>query len=674
MAGLDSIRHFQAGGSTNAETDADTTAEKDTSGGALPGGGSLKVGNQTIKTSGPIASAELLKAMQEEYDRRSPDSGLGRFNTFLEGMKDAVAITSRDPGSAMAARDAEKRAQQESLFNMRAGIASLRGQQQQNELLGRSLDTQIGGAGTGTGGFGGAGGAGGSGQMPDFLMKQAAAKRVLGDNAGAQAIIDNWTKEVGKNEAQSQFRAESLTQKEYELPDGTYQKMDANQWSEFKRTGNLPNGKKVSQDVVQETKPVTAAPTAQVSGTKNNNPGNIRFGDFARSQGATGSVDGTPNGIAVFPNLENGSKAQHELLNGSLYGNKPLKDVPSTWAPKGDGANDPAAYTKGLQSITGFDDATMSKSYRQLTPEQQKTFRDAQTRMEHGAGSTSVQPSATTNTVPAFVPPKRVQGESDETYKSRMAQAEKLYESQIRLSEAGPKTASEEQAKLAEKRRTDFEAITEPYTVDQQRSNAASIAKKVSENPKIAGVFSDPGFVNAAGALLKNGVELGRFGTLSINLEDAYLQAFDRKYGKADTVTRAEVKQMFANIELAKSTILKGQGPVSDNERAILQRAAGSISDPAEVVVKTAKAIALASEFRQKSRDMYDANRDSYKDFSKFEGSKEYKKLVNEYGEKADQLHNEKISLGKSAPKSSGYEDAEKEKRYQDYLKNRKAK
>jgi hypothetical protein len=567
-------------------------------------------------------------------------------------MKDAVAVTSRDPGSAMASRDAEKRAQQESLFSMRANIAQLQGQQKQNELLGKSLDAQLGGIGAGTAGTGAPStGAGtGPGQIPDFIIKQAAAKKAIGDYEGAKAIIDNWNKEVAKNVAQSETRAESLKQNEYELPDGSFVKLDANQWANYKRTGQLPNGQKVSTEVVQNTKPVETAAKPEVAAVKNNNPGNIRFGEFAKSQGATGSSDGTPNGIAVFPNMEQGQKAQHSLLSGSTYGNKPIKDVPATWAPKGDGANDPAAYTKGLQSITGFDEATMNKPYTQLTTEQQQKFRDAQTRMEHGAGTTSTQPTAAPSGVPAFVPPKRVQGESDETYKSRLGQAEELYKSQIKQSVAGPEEASKQQAIQSEKRRTDFETVTEPYTVDQQRSIARSVEKKVTENPKIAGVFADPGFVNAAGALLKNGVELGRFGTLSINLEDAFLQAFDKKYGKADAVTRAEVKQMFSNLELTKSSIMKGQGPVSDNERALLQRAAGSISDPAEVVIKTAKALGLASEFRQKSRELYDANKDSYKDFSKFEGSKEYKNLVAEYGKKADDLHDEKIQVGKTKP------------------------
>jgi len=99
--------------------------------GGLQGTSTINVGGQKISTKGALQGQALLDAMQEEYSRRVPDSNLGRFNTFLEGMKDAVAITSRDPGSAMAARDQEKRLRDESLFQMRANMATLRGQMAQ---------------------------------------------------------------------------------------------------------------------------------------------------------------------------------------------------------------------------------------------------------------------------------------------------------------------------------------------------------------------------------------------------------------------------------------------------------------------------------------------------------------------------------------------------------------
>ena len=123
MAGLDYT-------SSDANQSDSPTSETPTT---VPGTSTINVGGQKVNVKGPVQGSELLKAMQEEYARRVPDNFLGRFNSVVEGLKDAVAATSRDPGSAMAARDQEKRAQQESLFQMRASMASLRGQMMQQE-------------------------------------------------------------------------------------------------------------------------------------------------------------------------------------------------------------------------------------------------------------------------------------------------------------------------------------------------------------------------------------------------------------------------------------------------------------------------------------------------------------------------------------------------------------
>lgn len=107
--------------------------------GALAGASTINVGNQKITTKGGLQGGALLKAMQDEYQSRMADSPMNRLGGFLESMKDAVAITSRDPGSAMAARDQEKRLKEESLFQMRAQMAALKGQMDQNAVIQNQL-------------------------------------------------------------------------------------------------------------------------------------------------------------------------------------------------------------------------------------------------------------------------------------------------------------------------------------------------------------------------------------------------------------------------------------------------------------------------------------------------------------------------------------------------------
>jgi hypothetical protein len=111
------------------------TPEDETPQGALSGATTINVGGQKISSKGALQGAALLKAMQDEYEQRMADTPINRLGNFLESMKDAVAITSRDPGTAMAARDQEKRAREESLFQMRAQMAALRGQMDQQKQM-----------------------------------------------------------------------------------------------------------------------------------------------------------------------------------------------------------------------------------------------------------------------------------------------------------------------------------------------------------------------------------------------------------------------------------------------------------------------------------------------------------------------------------------------------------
>jgi hypothetical protein len=89
----------------------------------------------------------------------------------------------------------------------------------------------------------------------------------------------------------------------------------------------------------------------------NNNPGNIRYGEFARSHGATGEA----GGFAVFPNEAAGTAAQRALWGTSGYSNLPLSQALSRWGTGalpgfGGGASGVAggaSHIGGLLSLAG---------------------------------------------------------------------------------------------------------------------------------------------------------------------------------------------------------------------------------------------------------------------------------------------------------------------------------
>lgn len=97
-------------------------------------------------------------------------------------------------------------------------------------------------------------------------------------------------------------------------------------------------------------------PAATIPGDKrlprnqrNNNPGNIEYGQFAIAQGATGS-DGR---FAIFPTLEAGYAAQQKLLAG--YGKKGINTIAGVvnrWAPSHE--NDSGAYAAYVAKQMGI--------------------------------------------------------------------------------------------------------------------------------------------------------------------------------------------------------------------------------------------------------------------------------------------------------------------------------
>jgi hypothetical protein len=91
---------------------------------------------------------------------------------------------------------------------------------------------------------------------------------------------------------------------------------------------------------------------------RNNNPGNIKYGSFAESCGATGKDD---NGFAKFDSYLDGFNALKALINNAATGKssiyKPtmtLDQFFSKYAPSSDG-NDPSAYARTVARKLGVD-------------------------------------------------------------------------------------------------------------------------------------------------------------------------------------------------------------------------------------------------------------------------------------------------------------------------------
>ncbi|WP_261525990.1 hypothetical protein [Burkholderia multivorans] len=93
-----------------------------------------------------------------------------------------------------------------------------------------------------------------------------------------------------------------------------------------------------------------ANPGAASRGLRNNYPGNIEYGSFAKSQGAIGS-DGR---FAIFPSMEQGAAAQKALLDKNYFakGLDTPRKIINKYAPGNE--NDVPKYLAYLKS-KGFD-------------------------------------------------------------------------------------------------------------------------------------------------------------------------------------------------------------------------------------------------------------------------------------------------------------------------------
>lgn len=116
---------------------------------------------------------------------------------------------------------------------------------------------------------------------------------------------------------------------------------------------------------------------------RNNNPGNIEYGPFARSMGAIG----TDGRFAVFPSYEAGRKAKEKLLfEGKGYRGKTLAQAISRYAPPSE--NNTSSYIAQVAKAAGVNPNT---PLSQLTPVQRKAMLDAMERVEgFRAGKTAV--------------------------------------------------------------------------------------------------------------------------------------------------------------------------------------------------------------------------------------------------------------------------------------------
>lgn len=120
---------------------------------------------------------------------------------------------------------------------------------------------------------------------------------------------------------------------------------------------------------------------------RNNNPGNIEYGSFARSYGAIG----TDGRFAVFPSYQAGRAAKEALLfNSNGYSGMTISQAINRYAPPSE--NNTSAYINSVSSAVGVSADTLMST---LNAQQRTAMLDAMQRVEGFAvgTTTSVDPN-----------------------------------------------------------------------------------------------------------------------------------------------------------------------------------------------------------------------------------------------------------------------------------------
>lgn len=86
---------------------------------------------------------------------------------------------------------------------------------------------------------------------------------------------------------------------------------------------------------------------------RNNNPGNLEYGKFARNNGAIG----TDGRFAIFPDVTTGFNAMANLLSTNAYQNLTIQEAINRYAPSSE--NNVENYLKSLENQTGFSRSTL---------------------------------------------------------------------------------------------------------------------------------------------------------------------------------------------------------------------------------------------------------------------------------------------------------------------------
>lgn len=604
------------------------------------------VGNLAVS---PTQTAELLANMQQMINQRSgvnPDelvfSGGPKYNTIMGSLKDMAAWASggvKGPTEGLALRDAEKAKEAKDLFEMRTQMASYKAAQEQAAQAAKRYEANIGGVP----GVPGAPGAPSTGMtyagipVPDYVQAQL---RGVDTVAQKDAIIQDWLK-TSRNEAIKKENAPGMADVVDVYVNGVPTQMTKAMAEKYlAQDPNLQavvGGRKVPAAEAINAVPAPAAatstapsaveaikmPTVQVPLENLTSPFYAQESSSGKAdtsqpgiQGAQGPMQVTQDTLdtykakGVIPKSYSLSDPGQAHAAGTLILNELHKKH------SGDINKIAAEYFGGSGAINA--DGSINVSRKDANGKTVGAYvNDIRKRVNAPAVEFAGAPAETT-AGGAAAPMTRAE------YERKQKEQTAITESRVKESEA-------ERSDVLASRKQSIETGTALSRIESTLNTP--------EGVKAVGVFQKPGVVSMFGKILQNGIQAGNFGAISFKeLDDAIRSAGgDQKTIDAAQRLARDFAQMQLNI--AKRD-LKGQGAVSDNERAIVAKVTGSTANSPEVLKDFVRWNKTRNDFDKQVGDALQKweEKNPNQSFTKFKESAIYKQLENDYIAKTDAM------------------------------------
>lgn len=549
-------------------------------------------------SGGVPVPASILDELEQIYQRK-----VAAQNPFQEWMKDIAAWGA--PGEGLAKRQQEKSMREQELFRMRADIASQRAAQQQLAKQAEFLQ------GLSRPGAPGMAGAPGVGQLPAEVLQAINEKIGLGDVAGAQAILDNYRKtKMGEEIKFTTNPATYARNIEVVLPDGRIEIVDP---LTARRMAESGQGVIVPSTTAPTPAPAPArTPTAAPAPTP-------AAGPAPAPTPAPAPVAPTP---AARPVAQTGDQFRFENLS-----EEQIAGLENQMRSMG---IDPRDTLRRADMAEKFNNYPLNI--------RQRAFAQAGEGMVPVSGQ---PPAAPTQVAQAPITPPAPQPRPTLPEARAKAEAER-----------------EERKGIAEKEAKQFEnfltATEAPVAIDRAQT-AREIIDITKQKPQIVGILQNQGVASALATLLQSGVSIS--GGHSVGMKELDEAIFRARPGTRpeDIAARDRLRTLLEKTAFHLSTIIKGQGQVTEFERTLLQQVAGSIRSTPENIIKIQQGLMARAELDQKLGEMYN-NRAAGMTYSQFKATDQYKNAVKAYEDQLRQIQKEKVVFptppAPGAPKS----------------------